>query len=209
MPLSCNPQNTPPNALSDVWLVVLVKTPLSHSRYLYDLGQTEQNSVSPSCLNRDLVADTWIKMIRGSKCTGWTKGKGSTEPKEKAQPRPGLRAPMNIKRANLRVDKESTAGVCSSVSRTEQITRADLMFPWPGCFLFLSSSLVSRCLCCCSRRAGVAFSILERNYARRGEEGGGGGKETARVQPECCASCLFLFPLSSNETSLKARSRKV
>lgn len=123
---------------------------------------------------KDLVADTWIKMIRGSKCRGWTKGKGGTDPKEKAQPRAGLNAPMNIKRANLRVDKESTAGVCSSVSRTEQITRAVLMFPWPGCFLFLSSSLVSRCFCCCSCRAGVAFSILERNYARRGEEGGGG-----------------------------------
>lgn len=125
-----------------------------------------------------------------------------------AQPRPGLRAPMNIKRANLRVDKESTAGVCSSVSRSEQITRAVLMFPWPGCFLFLSSSLVSRCFCCCSRRAWCRLFDpgAKLRTARRGR---GGGKETARVQPECCASCLFLFPLSSNETSLRARWRKV
>lgn len=76
-------------------------------------------------------------------------------------------------RANLRVDRESTAGVCSRVTRSTQISRTDLMFPAPGgffvCLFFLFLSLVSPCCCCrccCCRR----LSILENNYAQRVKE---------------------------------------
>lgn len=185
-----------------------MKTPLSHLRYLYDLGQTERNSVSPSCLKRDLVADTWIKMIRGSKCRGWTKGKGGTEPEEKSP------AASRTSRTDEHQACKLTCGQGEhgrSVQQREQ-NRADnpggshvslarllfvsVLFPRVALFLLL---LLPRC--CRLFDPGAKLRT-----ARRGR---GGGKETARVQPECCASCLFLFPLSSNETSLKARWRKV